>query len=86
MSTQVYLSGADEPLWITEAADLFVARVQGAAASQLLAVTRICAHDEGEDPSYEERTGYVRADQVAYVAPLGPKAREHLTAAREATE
>ncbi len=85
MTCQVYLVGTDVPVWVNEAPDLFIARVENASPSDMLRVTVIACHnDSGEEPFYEERAGYVRADQVAYVSPLGPKAREHLAEARGA--
>ncbi len=78
VACMVFLVGSDEPFWVLEPADVLVARIEQAAPPAMLPVRSVLCHDEGEDPYYEERTAYVRPDQVAYVCPLGPKSREHL--------
>lgn len=79
---QVYLVGSEVPAWIAEPADVFASRVQDAQPDDLLVVTSIVTNDKDDEPYYEERTGYIRADQVSCITPLGPKAREHLEEAR----
>lgn len=86
MTSQIYLVGSEIPCWINEPPDVFTERLEHALNTNpraMLAVTNIVTHNEDEDePYYEERTAYIRADQCAYVAPLGPRAREHLAEAR----
>lgn len=84
MTSQVYLVGSDVPLWVDEPPDLLVLRVENAVPSAMLRVTSLVTHKPGDDPYCEARASYVRADQIAYVAPLGPGARELLKEARSA--
>jgi hypothetical protein len=82
--TRVYLFGDENPVWITEPADLFAGRVESASPDHLLAVNLILWTPEEDDNEYEEGTGYVRADQVTFIAPLWPTVRERVEDARHA--